>query len=85
MYFLSIFLETGDALKACWVRGAITAMSKSPVRLLDVAVISSAPTRWKWSVCEGPIEIACGYETSRETAQIAGDQALFELLSIGRR
>jgi hypothetical protein len=66
-------------------RGHISEMAKSTARLLEVAVSSSAPTRWKWSVSEGPTEIACGYETSRETAQKEGDSALFALLSIDRR
>jgi hypothetical protein len=55
-------------------------MTKSAVRLLDVAISSSTATRWKWSVCEGPTEIACGYETSREAAHKEGDSALFALL-----
>jgi hypothetical protein len=52
------------------------------VRLLEVAVeLLHGPTRWKWRVMHGTNEIAYGYETSRETAQNAGDSALFELLS----
>lgn len=52
------------------------------VRLLDVSVEAIEPTRWQWRVVDGAIEIASGTETSRETAQIKGDSALFELLSI---
>jgi hypothetical protein len=61
-------------------------MAKRPaLRLLDVNVTCVvAPNRWKWAVSEGAVEIACGYETSRETAQIEGDSALFALLSIER-
>jgi hypothetical protein len=36
---------------------------------------------WKWQVCESQAEIKHGYERTRETAQIRGDSALFELLS----
>ncbi len=49
-------------------------------RLLEVLLYSKEPTRWKWPVMDGPVEIVGGYETSRETAQIAGDSPLFELL-----
>ena len=62
----------------------IVGMAK-PIRLLEVNISFSAPTRWKWSVFEGPVEITCGYETTRETAQIAGNSALFALLSIDRQ
>ena len=51
------------------------------VRLLEVDVECIEPTRWRWRVSHGTDEIAYGYETSRETAQNAGDSALFELLS----
>jgi hypothetical protein len=59
-------------------------MAKSKVRLLEVNVTSIEPTRWKWIVSESDVEIVCGFETSRETAQIEGDSALFTLLSKGR-
>jgi hypothetical protein len=51
------------------------------IRLLEVSVEPVEPTRWRWRVMHGTDEIACGYETSRETAQNVGDSALFELLS----
>ena len=51
------------------------------IRLLEVSVECIEPTQWRWRVLHGTDEIACGYETSRETAQNAGDSALFELLS----
>jgi hypothetical protein len=59
-------------------------MPKPNVRLLEVNVTPVEPTRWKWKISEGDVEIACGFETSRETAQIEGDSALFALLSIIR-
>lgn len=55
----------------------------SRARLLDVEVVAQEPGLWKWSVSEWDIEVAHGYATSRETAQIDGDSALFELLSVG--
>jgi len=60
-------------------------MAKAPaVRLLEVNVTAVTPTRWKWNVSDGTVEVACGYETSRESAQIEGDSALFALISISR-
>ena len=58
-------------------------MAKSYFRMLDVAVISLEPTRWEWRVCEGDMLLMIGFETSRETAQIVADGALFRLLSTG--
>jgi hypothetical protein len=52
-------------------------------RLLEVKVISLKPDRWEWQVCDDDTSIAVGYETTRETAQIKGDSALFLLLSKG--
>jgi hypothetical protein len=52
-------------------------------RLLEVRVISLKPDRWEWQVCDDDTTIAVGYETTRETAQIEGDNALFLLLSKG--
>jgi hypothetical protein len=66
------------------VRAHDVGMAKFKVRLLEVNVAAIEPTRWKWNVSEGEVEIACGFETSRETAQIEGDTALFALLSIAR-
>lgn len=57
-------------------------MEKPAARLLEVFASLSAPLRWKWSDADGEVEIACGYETSRETAQVSGDDALFVLFFI---
>jgi hypothetical protein len=58
---------------------------KSHPRLLEVAVAPLEPTRWEWRVYEGDTPLMTGFETSRETAQIEGDRALFRLLSVGFR
>lgn len=50
-------------------------------RLLEVTVTAQRPTLWKWDISEQGMEIMSGFETSRETAQIQGDSALFMLLS----
>ena len=50
-------------------------------RLLEVTVTAQRPTLWKWEISEQGMEIMSGLETSRETAQIQGDSALFMLLS----
>lgn len=52
------------------------------VRLLDVDVTALQPALWKWSISERNFEVSHGYATSRETAQIEGNSALFALLSI---
>jgi hypothetical protein len=52
-------------------------------RLLEVTVTPQEPTLWKWHVSEANVELVHGYATSRETAQINGDHALFALLSAG--
>jgi hypothetical protein len=52
------------------------------VRLLDVDVAALQPTLWKWTISERNLEVSHGYATSRETAQIEGNNALFALLSI---
>jgi hypothetical protein len=56
---------------------------KSHPRLLEVTVVPLEPTRWEWRVYEGDTPLMTGFETSRETAQIEGDRALFRLLSAG--
>ena len=56
---------------------------KSHPRLLEVTVFPLEPTRWEWRVYEGDTPLMTGFETSRETAQIEGDSALFRLLSVG--
>jgi hypothetical protein len=43
------------------------------VRLLKVSVETVDPTRWGWPVMHGTDEIACGYETSRQSPQNVGD------------
>jgi hypothetical protein len=59
-------------------------MTKHPaVRLLEVAVLQQEPTRWRWCISESDVEVAHGYATSRETAQIDGDTELFAMLSVG--
>jgi hypothetical protein len=56
-------------------------MAKSPrTALLEVKLTALAPAKWEWQVCEGETTILSGRETSRETAQIEGDSALFFLL-----
>jgi hypothetical protein len=52
-------------------------------RLLEVRLIPLKPDRWEWQVCEGETLLMVGFETSRETAQIEGNSALFLLLSAG--
>jgi hypothetical protein len=54
---------------------------KSYPRLLEVSVDAIAPTKWEWRVSEGDTMVMSGYETSRETAQIEGNSALFYLLT----
>jgi hypothetical protein len=63
------------------LRAHIHWMAKSPLsRLLEVKVTALKPERWEWQVCDSDALIMSGYETSRETAQIEGDSALFLLL-----
>jgi hypothetical protein len=52
-------------------------------RLLEVAVEPLKPDRWEWRVSEGDKIVMAGYASSRETAKIEGDNALFLLLSTG--
>ena len=59
----------------------MTYLKGSRVRLLEVTVTAEKPTLWKWRISEHDLEIMHGYETSRESAQIKGDNALFKLLS----
>ncbi len=54
------------------------AFSRTPPRS---DVTAQRPTLWKWEISEHGMEIMSGFETSRETAQIQGDSALFMLLS----
>ena len=55
-------------------------MPNTPTRLLEVKLIALLPARWEWQVCESDALIMSGYATSRETAQVEGDSALFLLL-----
>jgi hypothetical protein len=48
-----------------------------------VRVIPLKPDQWEWQVCEDDTPLVMGYETTRETAQIKGDSALYRLLSAG--
>ena len=48
--------------------------------LLEVKLIALHPEKWEWQVCEGDTMVMSGHETSRETAQIEGNGALFYLL-----
>ena len=48
--------------------------------LLEVKLIAQHPEKWEWQVCEGDTMVMSGHETSRETAQIEGNGALFYLL-----
>jgi hypothetical protein len=50
--------------------------------MLEVTVTALEPTRWEWRVYEGDTPLMTGFETSRETAQIEGDSALFRLVSV---
>jgi hypothetical protein len=52
------------------------------VRLLDLDVSSLDSKLWKWTISEKGREVSYGYATSRESAQIEGDNALFALVSI---
>jgi hypothetical protein len=59
----------------------MTYLKRSRVRLLEVTVTAQPPTLWKWHISEHDLEIMHGHETSRETAQIKGNNALFKLLT----
>jgi hypothetical protein len=52
-------------------------------RMLEVEVFQLKPTLWEWRVYEGDTPLKTGAATSRETAQIDGDGALFRMLSAG--
>jgi hypothetical protein len=63
--------------------GTCSGMAKlRRIRLLEVRVVPVKPNDWEWQVCEGETPIAIGFATSRESAQIKGDTALFKLLSM---
>jgi hypothetical protein len=49
-------------------------------RLLEVKVTCIRPDYWEWQVCDSDRALVVGYATSRETAQIDGDGALFVAL-----
>ena len=46
-------------------------------RLLEVKLIARLPQRWEWQVHDGGTLVMSGYASSRETAQVEGDTALF--------
>jgi hypothetical protein len=52
------------------------------IRLLQVEVTPLEPMLGKWHISEANLEVAYGYATSRETAQIDGDNALFAMLPV---
>jgi hypothetical protein len=52
-------------------------------RLLVVEVFQLKPTLWEWRVFQGDTALETGTATSRETAQIDGDGALFRMLCAG--
>jgi hypothetical protein len=54
-------------------------------RLLEVEVFQIMPNLWEWRIYEGDTPLKTGAATSRETAQIDGDGALFRMLSAGAR
>ena len=60
------------------IRGMAT---RPKIRPLEVSVTAQEPTVWRWQISEHDLEVMHGYETSRESAQIEGDTALFKLLS----
>jgi hypothetical protein len=53
------------------------------IRLLEVRIVPIKPNDWEWQVCEGETAIASGHETTRETAQLEGNSALFSFLAAG--
>jgi hypothetical protein len=66
------------------VRSAYSKDGQDPsIAPAEVRLIALKPDRWEWQVCDGDTPIMTGYATSRETAQIDGDSALFLLLSAG--
>ena len=52
-------------------------MPENVVRLLEVRLVPVRPNYWKWQVCHGDTAVVTEYATSRETAQIDADNALF--------
>ena len=60
-------------------------MAKNYPRLLEVKLAPIKPDRWEWQVCDSEKAIMIGYATTRETAQIDGESALFLLLSKGKQ
>jgi hypothetical protein len=79
----AIGASAGIALEKGRSAAHIHWMAKGPgSRLLEVKVTALMPERWEWQVCERDTLIMSGYATSRETAQIDGDSALFLLLRL---
>jgi len=82
-----IYLPVGPPLALAneWVASHIDWMAQAfRARLLEVTVTAQEPTIWKWDISEHGLEVMYGYETSRESAQIEGDTALFKMLSEGQ-
>jgi hypothetical protein len=50
---------------------------------MTVEVFQLKPTLWEWRVFQGDTALKTGTATSRETAQIDGDGALFRMLCAG--
>jgi hypothetical protein len=63
------------------VMSAYRGMAEFPaMRMLDVRLIPLLPQKWEWQVWEDDTLLMSGHETSRETAQLEGNGALFYLL-----
>lgn len=52
----------------------------TPMRMLEVRLVDLLPQKWEWQVWKDDELQMSGHETSRETAQIEGNGALFYLL-----
>ncbi len=50
------------------------------MRMLEVTLIALLPQKWEWQGWGADMLLMTGHETSRETAQIEGNSALFYLL-----
>jgi hypothetical protein len=50
------------------------------ISMFEVRLIALLPQKWEWQVWKDDKLLMSGHETSRETAQIEGNSALFYLL-----
>jgi hypothetical protein len=50
------------------------------ISMFEVRLIALLPQKWEWQVWNDDKLLMSGHETSRETAQIEGNSALFYLL-----